>query len=212
MSALGKRLGDLKKAGKLRAKLAKKGKLYVVEHGDTALDAKKRYQGWMNTPLSKRGSARAKSTAKALGKAGAPGLVVSSDLRRAVMTAKTIGEHVGAPVVKDKAMRPWHIGDYAGKSEKKTSKELQKMANTDQAPSGGEKFSKFATRFGKGLSRTMSKAHGRVVALVTHSKNIRLMRDMLKKSGGGVEKKLKGERPGKVWTYSGRRGLRPVGR
>lgn len=71
--------------------------LLLVRHGETAWNAARRIQGSTDIPLNDTGRAQARETAQALAArfAGESPVVVSSDLSRAVETARIISSALG---------------------------------------------------------------------------------------------------------------------
>ena len=68
-------------------------------------------QGQLDTDLSDLGRNQAVAAAEVLAKRQ-PLLIVSSDLRRALDTAVTLGERSGLPVEVDTRLRETHLGDW----------------------------------------------------------------------------------------------------
>ena len=91
-------------------------RLLVVRHGETMFNREKRFQGWLDIPLSDFGSAQAKACAGYL--ARSPFIPVtriySSPLCRAQQTAKAIAEAVGADLATDERLREIDVGKIAG--------------------------------------------------------------------------------------------------
>lgn len=87
--------------------------LVMLRHGQTEYNAGSRMQGQLDTELSDLGRAQAVSAAEVLAKRQ-PLLIVSSDLRRALDTATTLGERAGVPVTADTRLRETHLGDWQG--------------------------------------------------------------------------------------------------
>ena len=88
-------------------------RLVMLRHGQTEFNAGNRMQGQLDTDLSDLGRAQAVAAAEVLAKRQ-PFLIVSSDLRRAHDTARTLGEHSGLPVAVDARLRETHLGDWQG--------------------------------------------------------------------------------------------------
>src|SRR4051812_49854802 len=85
----------------------------MVRHGQTEFNAGNRMQGQLDTDLSDLGRDQAVAVAEALAKRQ-PLLIVSSDLRRALDTAESLGERSGQPVEVDARLRETHLGDWQG--------------------------------------------------------------------------------------------------
>lgn len=154
--------------------------IMIVRHGATSMNNEDvsvdRIRGWRDIPLSAEG----KQQAKRLGYAmlnDRPDVIVSSDLKRAHDTAKTVSGIIGVPVSDvSQSFRPWNVGDYAGMVSKKAIPILARYAcDTPDTPiPGGESFNDFKDRFFDGLNDTLQKYDGRV-AIVTHHRNERLI-------------------------------------
>jgi broad specificity phosphatase PhoE len=88
-------------------------RLVMLRHGQTDYNAGSRMQGQLDTELSDLGRDQAVAAAEVLAKRQ-PLLIVSSDLRRALDTALTLGERAGLPVQVDTRLRETHLGDWQG--------------------------------------------------------------------------------------------------
>lgn len=88
-------------------------RLVMLRHGQTEFNAGNRMQGQLDTELSDLGRDQAVAAAGVLAKRQ-PLLIVSSDLRRALDTAETLGERSGLPVEVDARLRETHLGDWQG--------------------------------------------------------------------------------------------------
>jgi len=88
-------------------------RLYLIRHGETDHNRNRVVQGHAEIPLNDRGIHQAAKTAERL--AGMPvDLIVSSDLRRAVMTAAIIAARTYAPLVYDPLFRERDPGIHTG--------------------------------------------------------------------------------------------------
>ena len=88
-------------------------RLVMLRHGQTEWNAGSRMQGQLDTDLTELGREQAAHAAEVLAKRQ-PLLIVSSDLRRALDTAKALGERSGQPVEIDTRLRETHLGDWQG--------------------------------------------------------------------------------------------------
>jgi broad specificity phosphatase PhoE len=85
----------------------------VLRHGRTAWNAARRFQGHADPPLDEVGRAQAYEVAALI--AGLqPGLVITSDLQRAVQTSAPIGDVTGLPVTIDARLRERSLGHWEG--------------------------------------------------------------------------------------------------
>ncbi|MFI5270552.1 MAG: histidine phosphatase family protein [Candidatus Saccharimonadales bacterium] len=73
-------------------------KLYFVRHGETPLNVEKLFSGQIETPLTKKGVAQARTTAKLI-KQTIPkiDLIIASPYTRTTHTAQIIAERIGYP-------------------------------------------------------------------------------------------------------------------
>lgn len=88
-------------------------RLVLLRHGQTEYNAGSRMQGQLDTELSDLGREQAAAAAEVLAKRQ-PLLIVSSDLRRALDTAVTLGDRAGVAVQVDERLRETHLGDWQG--------------------------------------------------------------------------------------------------
>lgn len=88
-------------------------RLVMLRHGQTEYNAGSRMQGQLDTDLSDLGRDQAAAAAEVLAKRQ-PLLIVSSDLRRALDMAETLGTRAGVAVAVDKRLRETHLGDWQG--------------------------------------------------------------------------------------------------
>ncbi|MFZ5814750.1 MAG: histidine phosphatase family protein [Bacillota bacterium] len=152
--------------------------LYLVRHGATAANQEGRYIGCSEHPLSPEGEAQAARLA-AFFRAEPPAAIRSSDLGRALQTARAIGAATGLPVQPDPRLRELHFGQWDGL----TYTEIEALAPAPlrawledpehRAPPGGESLASLRSRALAALAespdRTVLVTHGGVVrALLAH--------------------------------------------
>ncbi len=82
---------------------------YFIRHGESTLNREHTLQGWYNAPLSPRGHQQAAKLRGVL----PPYPVVSSDLERAIETARELAE-VGQRIQPDARLREADVGEWAG--------------------------------------------------------------------------------------------------
>lgn len=85
----------------------------LARHGETAWNREGRLQGNRDIPLSEAGVAQAAALARRLRGAGLA-RVVSSDLSRAVETARPVADAAGLPVETDAGLREQDLGAWEG--------------------------------------------------------------------------------------------------
>lgn len=88
-------------------------RITLVRHGETDWNAQGRLQGQLQIPLNRRGRAQAEALATLLRDTRIDA-VYSSDLLRALQTARTIVRHRGHEVHEDTRLREWDLGVLVG--------------------------------------------------------------------------------------------------
>lgn len=152
-------------------------RLLVVRHGETTFNREKRFQGWLDVPLSDFGSAQAKACAGYL--ARSPFIpvarVYSSPLRRASQTAGAISEALGADVATDERLREIDVGDIVGMTWEEVEDEYpQLMEEYRRNPiatryPGGESVLDVWDRAGDLLRHIALANQGETVVVVGHA-------------------------------------------
>jgi probable phosphoglycerate mutase len=87
--------------------------LFVFRHGETDWNREGRLQGHTDTQLNATGLAQAEALAERL-RAHRLEAVVSSDLTRALTTARIIAEGLGVPLTTDHGLRETSVGEAEG--------------------------------------------------------------------------------------------------
>jgi len=115
--------------------------ILLIRHGETALNAERIVQH-PETPLNERGIGQAKRLAERL--ADFPiGAIVSSDYRRAHMTAEAIAAVSGLPIAIEERLRERNFGEARGVPHADLGVDLY---DPDYHPRGGESWSMFHAR------------------------------------------------------------------
>jgi len=157
-----------------------------------------RIRGWQDIPLDPNGMDKVRGLGKDVAE-HQPVTIFSSDLTRAVQTTEAILFEMGTnvPTVKRMELRPWNVGKLTGMPVKDIKDELLRLlkAKTEPAP-GGEAYDDFAQRFVTFFVdiTTYARKLGKPVAVVTHSRNVRVVRALV---DGGIHKVMT-EAPDKV--------------
>jgi broad specificity phosphatase PhoE len=148
--------------------------LVFVRHGETAWNAARRFQGQSQVPLSERGRAQAAELALAL-RNESFSHAYSSDLTRAMETARTI---VGARVLdiaSDARLREFDFGQWEGLTWPEIvarwpqfEARLPTQARRYE-PVGGERFEQVIARMRSFLEDLRSRAPAGPVLVVTHA-------------------------------------------
>ncbi|MFV0452534.1 MAG: histidine phosphatase family protein [Propioniciclava sp.] len=88
-------------------------RLILLRHGQTDANAGGRFQGHQDVPLNRVGRSQAEAAGERLS-AYNPARVISSDLDRAVSTARPLADRVGVPVITDERLREINVGSWQG--------------------------------------------------------------------------------------------------
>jgi glucosyl-3-phosphoglycerate phosphatase len=147
-------------------------RLVVWRHGHTDWNRDSRVQGQTDTPLNDTGRAQAAAAASLL--AGLdPGVIVSSDLRRAAETAAALAALTGLPVRRDERLRERHYGRWQGHTLAEVAErfpaEHARWRAGDPAPGCDiESLDDLGKRVGQTLQEAADAAAGRTVVVATH--------------------------------------------
>ncbi len=87
---------------------------YIIRHGETEWNVQKRWQGHYDCALNDEGRRQAKRLAKYMRLNHALSHIYSSDLSRALDTAKAIADAYGLEPVIDLRLRETHVGVFQG--------------------------------------------------------------------------------------------------
>jgi broad specificity phosphatase PhoE len=157
---------------RLPATMARPLTLLLVRHGQSEWNAAGLMQGQTaHVPLTELGHAQAAAAAREL-VALRPGVLVSSDLRRAVQTAEHCARATGLPLTTTPALREQGYGVLEGRP----SRELWDVVDwidPHWAAPGGESLAELHARVGAYLKALCADPPAEVVALVTHGDTIR---------------------------------------
>jgi len=143
--------------------------IHLVRHGQSTWNVLGRAQGQTpHVPLTPLGGQQARDAAARLAGCGAR-LVWSSDLRRAVDTARPIARRLGAAVVPDPDLRERSLGGFEGQpSAGVLAAPGTAWADPGWRPPGGESMQDVAARVRRFLRRLHHRATGSPVVVVTH--------------------------------------------
>ena len=139
--------------------------LLLIRHGETALGAAHVIQR-ADTPLSERGVVQADRLAPRLAALGVS-RILSSDLRRAEMTADSISRATGTAVELEPLLRERSFGDLCGTPYAELESDI---FAPDSDPPGGETWDAFNARLERTWSRLreVSAETTGNLAIVTH--------------------------------------------
>ena len=151
-------------------------RLLLVRHGESTWNARGRWQGWADPPLSDLGRAQAEAAAPAAAPVDA---VVSSDLRRSRVTAELMAAllEVG-PVHVEPGLRERDVGDFTGLTRAEIEERWPGVlsnvaASIARDPRFGETVEVLAARVHASLARLAATFAGQRVLVVTHGGVVR---------------------------------------
>jgi broad specificity phosphatase PhoE len=169
-------------------------RLVLLRHGRTAHNAEGRLQGQLDEPLDGVGRSQVAAVAGAV-RALAPGLVLSSDLRRATETA----ELLGLDYVTDARLREIDLGGWQGLTMAEAAgrfpvEHAAWRAHRDVARGGGETYAAVADRAVAAIEDGQRRLPDpeSVLLVVTHGGTAR-----------AVVSRLIGLPPGQTWPIAG---------
>ena len=166
------------------AKMKNKNCIYLIRHSKTKFNnddnqdagSIERIRGWIDLELTREGLEIAKNDAKQFEDIDID-KIISSDLTRAIQTAKAIADVVLCDITLTRDFRPWNLGDLQGKVVTEVLDELSDYANRpdDEVP-GGESFNIFKDRCLTAFAKVMNKFEkkNKSIIIVTHYRNIKL--------------------------------------
>lgn len=156
--------------------------MHLVRHGQSSWNAQQRVQGQTaRIPLTELGERQAMDASIRLAPSGA-GTIYSSDLLRAIQTARPIAGRLGRPVLTDPDLREQSLGKLEGRSSAAAwqAAEPADWADPDWRPGGGESIRAVHARVLRFLDRLRRGADGSPVVVVTHGDIARVLLGVLR--------------------------------
>ncbi|MDP9362887.1 MAG: histidine phosphatase family protein [Chloroflexota bacterium] len=147
-------------------------RLYLLRHGEVAYfdDRGKALDPWA-APLSERGRRQIGQVAAQMTASGVDRIVTSA-VPRALETADILADRLGLAPVADEAWNEIRPGDLAAIPDRQLRSVIVDAYRNAASPGarffGGELFSAFAGRVGRGLDRLLADPGWTTLAVVTH--------------------------------------------
>lgn len=165
-----------------------KKKLYIVRHGQSFFNRSKRFTGWIDSRLTKKGKKQAEKVARDL-KEVKIDLAYVSSLSRAEETLKAIlKHHPEVKVIEDDRIIERNYGELSGKYHSSYIKKKPKLfwvyrRSYDVPPPGGESIKQVEERVMPFLEEVIEKIKKEKinVLIVAHGNSMRPMRRQLEK-------------------------------
>ena len=150
-------------------------RICFARHGETDWNAERRMQGHIDIPLNSHGQTQALLLAKSLQRSGhAFNHLYSSDLQRAVHTAKQVADALELPMTMDAVFRERHVGVLQGLRLDEAPQAVPDIWQAHLARDihhdlgGGESISQFHARAKLALERILQNHAGQSVMVVSH--------------------------------------------
>lgn len=153
-------------------------RFYLVRHGQTLWNVKRKYQGQSDVPLTKTGKLQARKVAKRL-KDKDIDAIYASDLSRTINTAREIAVYHNLPVNKDDDVRELSFGIWEGLTydeiKKGWPKELESWQRNpfEIKPPKGETLTDLYKRTSSFMKRIAKNHPKSKIVVVTHAGPIR---------------------------------------
>ncbi|WP_449060859.1 histidine phosphatase family protein [Planomonospora algeriensis] len=148
-------------------------RVVCLRHGQTLWNVERRFQGHTDIPLDETGAAQAARAAGLLAYLR-PDMIVSSDLQRALHTARALGEVTGLDVAVDKDLRERGGGEWEGLTREQISTGWPREFAAWEAP-GGEDVADVAERVSAAVRRWAARLEpDGLLVVVSHGAAIRL--------------------------------------
>jgi probable phosphoglycerate mutase len=162
-------------------------RLVLLRHGETGLNAQRRYSGRDDVPLSDRGREQAEALGRRVaGLVPSVAAVVSSPLRRCIATAAAVAAANGdPPVVTERDLIECDFGQWEGRTLAEVREQWPEataawLTSTSAAPPGGESLQQVAKRVRRAVSTLRESYPGVAVVVVSHVWPLKVMlRDAL---------------------------------
>ena len=147
--------------------------LTLIRHGETTWNAEGRIQGHLDIPLSATGLAQAAAIGRRLGGESFDA-ILSSDLERALQTARPLVRNPEQTIVPDARLRERHLGVLQGLTGEEAAIRqphawgVFKARNPESVLEDGETLGEFSQRVVGLIDEQLTTHVGRRLLLVTH--------------------------------------------
>jgi len=155
--------------------------LYLIRHGETDWNVERRWQGHADVPLNERGLQQSAHIAQQLAGAGLTA-IYSSDLQRALDTARALSAATGLPVQTDPRLREINQGEWQGLLAEDVEARYgdilrrRRLNPLDAGPPGGETVKQVLDRVIAAIDEIRRHHPLERVAVVSHGFALALVR------------------------------------
>ncbi len=155
--------------------------ILLIRHGETDYNKEHRVQGQLNSSLTPEGIQQAKDVAEYLAENYTIDAIYSSDLDRAVNTAKPLAQRLELPIHTTKDLRELHLGLWQGLLYPDAEKRFPETARKRKVDPGntryeeGESYWDLMHRSTAAIDRIAKENDGKTVAVYSHGGTIRAL-------------------------------------
>jgi probable phosphoglycerate mutase len=147
--------------------------LYITRHGETQWNTEKRLQGWLNSPLTEKGTLQGQLLNKAV-KMYNISKIYSSPSERALKTAKAARGKLEIEIELMDELKEMNMGDWEGRTlEEIRAKEPENFENYWTRPqlfvkNSGEDFFELVSRTRRAVEKILEENNEGDILIVTH--------------------------------------------
>lgn len=149
----------------------------LIRHGQSRGNAERRFGGHTTTPLSARGHKQAEATARTL-KSESLTAIYSSDLARAIETARPLSKKTGLPINGSTAFRERSVGVMEGLTFEDAAQQHPEQyaallrRDFEHVLTGGESYRQLLDRAWQKLDEIIAQNQGGKIAVFSHTGTI----------------------------------------
>ena len=168
-------------------------RVILLRHGQTPFNSVRRLSGHFDAPLSELGKTQAKYACEYLIENERIDVIVSSDLQRAVNTARAAADFFGLTIQTDTELREIDTGDWDGKYESELDEKYfelrQKIAphDSDVPFPNGESHKQLNERIKRAFLRTVLENEGKTILFSLHQGAVRAIIRLIKELGADID-------------------------
>ncbi|MCL2852065.1 MAG: histidine phosphatase family protein [Defluviitaleaceae bacterium] len=146
-------------------------KIYAARHGQTGWNLLGRMQGHTDIPLDETGIAQAEKLAERFRDIPI-GKIYSSDLGRALETARTINKHHDVEIVVEEDLREISYGEFEGRLLSEIGGRFAELRDAGKGAPGGEELEDFLARVHRCMDKIAAENDGDIL-IVGHGGTVR---------------------------------------